>query len=76
MEYQGVGFDVTDLKQAEELLLESTRRARDSAEQARAPPAEREAAERAPRRPGRWRSSTAGSPWRWTTASATTWPGC
>jgi PAS domain S-box-containing protein len=41
VEYQGVGFDITGLKEAEELLLETTRRARDSAEQARAA-AERE----------------------------------
>ncbi len=41
VEYQGVGFDITGLKEAEEMLLETTRRARDSAEQARAA-AERE----------------------------------
>jgi PAS domain S-box-containing protein len=41
VEYQGVGFDITELKQAQEMLLESTRRARESAEQARAA-AERE----------------------------------
>ena len=37
IEYQGVGFDITDLKQAEEMLRESTRQARSSADEARRP---------------------------------------
>ena len=41
VEYQGVGFDITGLKQAEEMLLKTTRSARESAEKARAA-AERE----------------------------------
>src|SRR5438093_5237308 len=41
VEYQGVGFDITDRRRAEEAMRESERRAREAAEQAR------DAAERA-----------------------------
>ena len=71
IEYQGVGFDITERRRAEELLRESERRrARTSSGPSTPSPGRRTR----PKRRGRSPSSTAGSPGRWTTASATTWP--
>ena len=85
VEFQGVGFDITDLKRAEELLRESERKSRESAAQAREDTARWRAT--APSRPGplpnangarpkkrgRSRNSTTGSHWRSITACGTTW---